>query len=369
MITRLLASIHGNAAWRASVTASTFLKALLLVNLRYLAAHQAWQRTRDAVQAWQVIAKDIRADARTQLFEKQLYDEKIPYRGGSARTYNYSVKINGVSTNRHLSPPQVAALEEIQSSKAGLFTSAKVRLDLGEVELQLREKLDPRSEWFSVPAERLGEYRILPDSVQSKLGRIPYHFRVRDLVGLPMDQAVQAYGNPSVLKELNFLAMSGAPDRVGRTHDLRPAIEEWVLGARGRFRELEGMLKAELLGKLAAGELVGNASGMVIPRSFWESVDATSDPAIWRPGTLVRPTGESDLVAPPQPTLPKMKAGVKPIKSDDALLLEIEIEVAAGIDQATAIKSRMLRINGASDPAKIRRFERKLKDRREGGVS
>ena len=331
------------------------------VDYRLFGSHEAWNDREAAFARWQAAAINVAPEKRLGLFDYPVIKWVPLMRAGAPHERSRW----DVPTKE-----QESAAKDCKAAEARLAKSALVQIEAGAVLVVLEVEKDLQSKPFALAVHRLKELRF--GGTHAMYEGKKYLYFLRDCVGKPLDQALHIYGNQKLVEELRELVIMGAPDCLGQARSLVTPMSdiERTDKAKARFHEIKRALKAELLAKLRAGELVAHEGGAVVPREWWQGVDELAELSTWRPGALVRKTtkAERENVQAKPKSVP-LKRGRHGYNDADAAALDcIEQDVAAGLTQTAAIDRQLSKVPGASDGAKQERLELKLRERRKAAA-
>lgn len=256
--------------------------------LPMLCEHNVWCQWRAALQHWhRAVGVRVEPELRAAVMNAYLRDPSSFVAGGMP-TFNY--RIAGISKNVSLWPAARQAINTLDGAVKAMRRSALGRVRAGEVAVIATRPGSIDERWSLIRPDRFSseagggrpEFMIEFGKLVNA-GRERFQFRMRDEIGLPMDQAQRVYGEAHMVTEIAALEDWGAPDALGPDRFLgarRQADIDKAVTVPDRYRTLMADLQENLIGRLAAGALVAIDQGMIVPPDVWRDPSKPEHQAI-----------------------------------------------------------------------------------------
>ncbi len=313
--------------------------------LPMLCEHNVWCQWRAALQHWhREVGVRVEPELRAAVMNAYLRDPSSFVAGGMP-TFNY--RIAGISKNVSLWPAARQAINTLDGAVKAMRRSALGRVRGGEVAVIATRPGSIDERWSLIRPDRFSSEAGggRPDFVIEfgklvNAGRERFQFRMRDEIGLPMDQAQRVYGEAHMVTEIAALEDWGAPDALGPDRFFgvrRQADIDEAVTVPDRYRTLIAALQERLIGRLAAGALVAIDQGMIVPPDVWRDPSKPEHQAIAARVLIRAPVSDGRVTGgapieqnPVAVEKNRLKPGVKKIESDEALIDEAEDRIGKG---------------------------------------
>ena len=286
---------------------------LALSSIPFLCNQEIWLALQFTHKNWIAAVANIPSETRSRIsrFRAMHGYDNIPF---SHRPYEYWTDYATTAQRSiSMSGDQRLAFDAFDTACLAAKASTLNRIDAGEIEVIARTSTVPTT-WFNVETEWLlnGDFKFVfpfhhihrrDQSIGKNRQNVTHQVRLRDKVGVSIDQSLFAYGERSLASELDFLWRGGAPHQAT---------------AGCRWSELYQRLEDGILDQLKCSKLLAFDDGVMMPAKFWQDANRSMPLADWKPGALIRSviTGENIILSYEDAGAPPGKKGRPSLRTE-----------------------------------------------------